>query len=71
MKYERYPEQMELQLNKTKDATPEEAQEWLEKELLPLGDMQLKFVAMMSVIQFATLGFMLFAFYMISLGLEK
>ena len=71
MKYERYPEQMELQLNKTRDATPEEAREWLEKELLPLGDIQLKFVAMMSVIQIATLGFMLFAFYMISLGLEK
>ena len=67
----RIPEQLKLQLNKTRDATPEEAREWLEKELLPLGENQLKFVAMMSVIQIATLGFMLFAFYMISLGLEK
>tara|TARA_Y100001937_G_C7014526_1_gene282539 strand:+ start:512 stop:784 length:273 start_codon:yes stop_codon:yes gene_type:complete len=68
---ERYPEQLQLQLNSTREATPEEAQEWLEKELLPLGKFQLKFVAMMSIVQISTLGLMLLAFYIISLGLEK
>ena len=29
----RYPQQLEIQLNKTVDATPEEFEEWQEKEL--------------------------------------
>ena len=61
----RIPQQTELQLNMTREATPEEHKEWIEKELLPLGDIQLKFVAMMSVIQIATLGFMLLSFWLI------
>ena len=32
-KENRYPQQLEMQLNKTVDATPEEWQEWQEKEL--------------------------------------
>ena len=27
-----YPQQLELQLNKVQDATPEEVEEWLEKD---------------------------------------
>tara|TARA_B100000902_G_scaffold188067_1_gene180032 strand:- start:3629 stop:3832 length:204 start_codon:yes stop_codon:yes gene_type:complete len=60
-----YQQQLELNLTKVRDATPEEHEEWINNELLPLGDMQLKFVAMMSVIQFATLGFMLLSFWTI------
>ena len=51
-KSDSYPQQLELQLNKVQDATPEEVEEWLEKELLPLGEKQLPFIAMMAVIQF-------------------
>ena len=36
----KYEEQLELQLNKTREATPEEQKEWLEKELIPLGKIQ-------------------------------
>jgi len=60
-----YQQQLQLQLNKTRDATPEEHEEWINNELLPIGDMQLKFVAMMSVIQFATLGMMMLSFKVI------
>jgi len=60
-----YQQQLQLQLNKTRDATPEEHEEWINNELLPIGDMQLKFVAMMSVIQFATLGMMMASFWVI------
>jgi len=56
----------QLEFNfKPRDATPEEQQEWINNELLPLGDMQLKFVAIMSVVQICTVGFMLLSFYMI------
>lgn len=71
MKSERYPQQIELQLNKLRDSTPEEFNEWWEKELKPKGDAQLKFVAAMAVIQFITLGFMMTAFYIIDLGLKN
>ncbi len=62
MKYQR---QTQLQLNKTKDATPEEQAEWIEKELLPLGKIQLKFIAFMSILQIASVGMMLLAFWII------
>ena len=67
----RYQQQLELQLNKTNDATVEEEQDWWENELKPKGYAQLKFVAMMAIIQFLTLGFMLTAFYIIDLGLKN
>ena len=44
-------QQLELLLNKPRDATPKEHEEWINNELLPLGDMQLKFVANISVVQ--------------------
>lgn len=58
-------QQLELLLNKPRDATPEEHEEWINNELLPLGDMQLKFVAIMSVVQICTVGFMLLSFWLI------
>ena len=62
MKYQR---QTQLQLNKTKDATPKEQAEWIEKELLPLGKIQLKFIAFMSILQIVSVGMMLLAFWII------
>tara|TARA_B100000123_G_scaffold175184_1_gene130091 strand:- start:178 stop:423 length:246 start_codon:yes stop_codon:yes gene_type:complete len=61
----KYEQQLELQLNTVRDATPEEVEEWLEKELLPLGEKQLPFIAMMAVIQFLCLVGMFSAFWLI------
>tara|TARA_R100001509_G_scaffold134735_1_gene88381 strand:- start:699 stop:899 length:201 start_codon:yes stop_codon:yes gene_type:complete len=61
----KYQRQTQLQLNKTKDATPEEQAEWIEKELLPLGKIQLKFIAFMSILQIVSVGMMLLAFWII------
>ena len=61
----KYEQQLELQLNTIQDATPEEVEEWLEKELLPLGEKQLPFIAMMAVIQFLCLVGMFSAFWLI------
>tara|TARA_R100000231_G_scaffold98706_1_gene73689 strand:+ start:203 stop:469 length:267 start_codon:yes stop_codon:yes gene_type:complete len=67
---ERYPQQLEFNFG-PRDATPEEFNEWWESELKPKGDGQLKFVAMMAVVQLLTLVFMMTAFFIIGLGLEK
>ncbi|WP_293315787.1 hypothetical protein [Phenylobacterium sp.] len=64
------PEQLEFQLNKTQDATPEEQKEWLEKELIPYGEAQLKFITIMAIVQLFTLIFMLVAFKVISHAIE-
>ena len=61
----KYEQQLELQLNTVRDATPEEVEESLEKELLPLGEKQLPFIAMMAVIQFLCLVGMFSAFWLI------
>ncbi len=61
----KYEQQLELQLNKVQEATPEEVEEWLEKELLPLGEKQLPFIAMMAMIQFLCLVGMFSAFWLI------
>ena len=61
----KYEQQLELQLNTIQDATPEEVEEWLEKELLPLGEKQLPFIAMMAMIQFLCLVGMFSAFWLI------
>ena len=65
-----YPQQLELQLNKIQEATPEEVEEWLEKELLPLGEKQLPFIAMMAMIQFLCLVGMFSDFWLIDRGLH-
>ena len=53
-----YEQQLELQLNKTIDATPEEVEEWYQKELKWWGDRQLSIVAIATVVQICALGFM-------------
>ena len=57
--------QLELPLWKPRDATPQEQKEWIEEELIPLGEKQIPFIAFMSVLQVATVGFMLLAFWVI------
>ena len=53
------------QLDKPRDATPEEHRKWIEEELIPLGEKQIPFIAFMSVLQVATVGLMLLAFWVI------
>ena len=71
MNDERYPQQLELELNKTVDATREEWDEWQEKELDWWGNRQLKFIAIAVLVQFGALAFMFTTFYVVSLGLGK
>tara|TARA_B100000902_G_scaffold310389_1_gene300009 strand:- start:259 stop:474 length:216 start_codon:yes stop_codon:yes gene_type:complete len=70
MKERGYEQQLELNFG-PREATPEEFNDWWENELKPKGDVQLKFVAMMAVVQLLTLVFMMTAFFIIGLGLEK
>ena len=53
-----YEQQLELLLNKPRDATPKEAEDWYEEELKWWGDRQLKIVAIATVVQISALGFM-------------
>ena len=53
-----YEQQLELQLNATREATPEEFKEWQEKELNWWADRQLNFVAIATIVQLTALGFM-------------
>jgi hypothetical protein len=64
-KQQRYPQQLEIQLNKTVDATPEQWKEWQEKELDWWAKIQLPFVAFMAFVQLFVFGSMLMAFYLI------
>ncbi|MAB54371.1 MAG: hypothetical protein CMN93_00375 [Synechococcus sp. CPC35] len=50
-----------------KEATPEEIKEWQETEGKWWADRALSFVAIASVLQFSTLLFMMFNFWVISL----
>ena len=52
-----YEQQLELHFT-PRDATPEEAQEWEEKELAWWGDRQLMFVTIAVIIQMSALAFM-------------
>ena len=52
-----YEQQLELHF-KPRDATPEEAQEWQEKELAWWGDRLLMFVTIAVIIQMSALAFM-------------
>tara|TARA_B100000519_G_scaffold130394_1_gene112626 strand:+ start:3064 stop:3333 length:270 start_codon:yes stop_codon:yes gene_type:complete len=52
-----YEQQLELHF-KPRDATPQEAQEWQEKELAWWGDRQLHIVAIAVIIQMSALAFM-------------
>lgn len=57
--------QLEFNFKKPRDATPEEHRKWIEEELIPLGKKQISFIAFMSVLQVATVGLMLLAFWVI------
>ena len=69
-KQERYPQQIEIQLNKTADATDEEWDEWQEKELDWWAEKQIPIVALMAFVQLFMFGSMLMIFYIINLGVK-
>ena len=48
-----------------KEATPEEEEEWFQTNLKPWADKSLTIVALASVLQFCSIGFMLLSFYFI------
>ncbi len=64
----KYGQQLQFNLHKPRDATPEEFDKWQKEHLQPLGDAQLKFVAFMAVVQFLTLVFMMMSFWLIGKG---
>jgi len=65
-----YERQLELQLNKTVDSTPEQVKEWQEKELDWWAEKQLSFVAIASIIQLSALGFMFLVMFLIKVGVK-
>jgi len=69
-KQERYPQQLEIQLNKTVEATDEEWDEWQEKELDWWAERQIPIVAFMAFVQVFVFGGMLMAFFLIGQGLK-
>ena len=69
-KQERYPQQLEIQLNKTVEATDEEWDEWQEKELNWWAEKQIPIVAFMAFVQLFVFGGMLMAFVLIGQGLK-
>lgn len=58
------PEQLELQINKTRDATPEEVSAWRDQDFFSKGDFDVMklFVVVPAVIQIAMFGLMLAVF---------
>tara|TARA_Y100000361_G_scaffold40303_1_gene34507 strand:+ start:150 stop:392 length:243 start_codon:yes stop_codon:yes gene_type:complete len=69
-KENRYPQQLEIQLNKTVEATDEEWDEWQEKELNWWAERQIPIVAFMAFVQLFVFGGMLMAFFLIGQGLK-
>ena len=69
-KENRYPQQLEIQLNKTVEATDEEWDEWQEKELDWWAEKQIPIVAFMAFVQLFMFGSMLMIFYIIDLGVK-
>ena len=69
-KENRYPQQLEIQLNKTVEATDEEWDEWQEKELNWWAEKQIPIVAFMAFVQLFVFGGMLMAFVLIGKGLK-
>ena len=56
---------MKEETRKYRDATPEEIEEWNETNLKPWADKSLQIVAIASVMQVCSLGFMLLSFYLL------
>ena len=69
-KENRYPQQLEIQLNKTVEATDEEWDEWQEKELNWWAEKQIPIVAFMAFVQLFVFGGMLMAFFLTGKGLK-
>ena len=69
-KENRYTQQLEIQLNKTVEATDEEWDEWQEKELNWWAEKQIPIVAFMAFVQLFVFGGMLMAFFLIGKGLK-
>ena len=53
-----YEQQLELQLNATREATPEQFEEWQEKELNWWAERQFPIVWIACFVQLSALGFM-------------
>ena len=53
-----YETQLQLNLNKPADATPEQFKEWQETELKWWADQQFKIVIIATIVQFTCLAFM-------------
>ena len=66
-----YEHQLELQLNKTEDASPKEFDSWYKEELEWWGEKQLLIVAIAAVIQLTVFGLMLTSFYLIGIMADK
>ena len=69
-KENRYPQQLEIQLNKTVEATDKEWDDWQEKELDWWAEKQIPIVAFMAFVQLFMIGSMLMIFYLINLGVK-
>ena len=69
-KENRYPQKLEIHLNKTVEATDEEWDEWQEKELDWWAEKQIPIVAFMAFVQLFMFGSMLMIFYLINLGVK-
>ena len=70
----RYPQQLELELKRTTEATPEEVKEWQNGgDYFMTGkfDAMKLFVVVPAIIQFCAIGGMMLSFFLISLGLEE
>jgi len=65
-----YEQQLELQLNATVDATPEQFNEWQEKELNWWAEKQIPIVAFMAVVQLVMFGGMLLTMILIGEGFK-
>jgi hypothetical protein len=70
----KYEKQVELQLNKTRDATPEEVKAWQNGgDFFMTGkfDALKAFVVIPTIIQMVVIGGMMMSFLIIGLGLEE
>jgi hypothetical protein len=66
----RIPQQLELPLNRTREATPLEYQKWREEDYWNKMDFDplLMFVVIPSIIQLSAVGFMLLIFWINSIA---
>tara|TARA_Y100000361_G_scaffold121537_1_gene113501 strand:+ start:3132 stop:3341 length:210 start_codon:yes stop_codon:yes gene_type:complete len=58
MRHDRIEQQLELSLDKPRDATPEEFEEWQNTSLKWWADRQFKIIIIATFVQLSALGFM-------------